>query len=235
MPYCPQCGVEVDAGLVECPLCGSSVQDKKPERIAPYPTIPVLPHVPRLPPAYVRLYLFETVSLLLGSALLAVLCVDIFADWQFDWSLRVIVVLAGSWCLVSIVLYCYRSLSVMHTSIVITTAIMLALLDLCNGRLDWFVPLSLPILALEFVLVGAILALRRIIPVGWANLTAFTFLAIAVFCCGVDLIIDRYAGRPLLPTWSLAVAISLLPPVLFFTYVHYRLRKQLNLGRYFHV
>ena len=119
MPFCPQCGVELDSHVTHCPLCAAAVTAERPELVAPYRSTPESPRIPRLQSAYVRTSVFESVSVLLFSGALAVFLVDIFADWRIGWSLRVLVALVGAWCLAGLVVSGYRAPVWLHSGIVL--------------------------------------------------------------------------------------------------------------------
>jgi hypothetical protein len=235
MPYCGHCGVQVDDTVRACPLCAGALQAERPTTLAPYPAGPAVPALPPLTWAYRRAFILNTVSVLSASALLAVFFVDMFADSQLEWSLLCLPPIAAGWCAASLCLHLYRHPWLLHLGLVGTTGLLLLLIDLVNGRLEWFTTLATPILLASFVAVGLALAGARWRRTSWALGLAIAGIAVTLFCLFLDCLLAYHAGRGAFPSWSLVVWVTLVPPELFFVYVHVRLRKQVDLAKVFHL
>jgi hypothetical protein len=235
MAYCGHCGVEVEERMHRCPLCEGALQAERPPAVGVYPETPEVPDLPPMSWAERRLVVLNMVSVLLFSALLAVLFVDVFTDYKVSWSLHCLPALAAAWCYASLCLHLYRHPWLLNIGLTMVTGLMLALLDLANGRLEWFTTLAFPILCGSFVLVGGVLTMARQPRSSWALTLAVGLAAITVFCVLLDSYLRWRLGQGPWPSWSLAVFISLLPAELFFLYVHVWLRKRVNLGKVFHL
>lgn len=235
MAYCPQCGVEVDQSLSACPLCDSGLQADPPALENRFPRQPELPEMPRMTHERLRGIIWNVVSVLLCTAMITVFCVDMFTDFTLTWSRYPLVSLAAAWCYISLCLSAYRSLLALHIGSLSITGIFLLALDLCNGRLDWFITLSLPLLIAFFVLAGLVILVHGLPTKSWALTIGTGLTSISLFCVVVNMLLNAFRDLSLIPTWALAVVIALLPLELLLFYVHYRVRKKVNLEKIFHL
>ena len=234
MLYCGHCGVQVDDAVPACPLCAGALQQERPAALAPYPAGPAVPTLPPLSWDRRRALILNTVSVLSASAILAVFFVDMFADSQLSWALLCLPPIAASWCYASLCLHLYRHPWLLNLGLVSITGLMLALVDLVNGHLEWFDTLAIPILVASFLTVAAILIVARWRYASWALTLSAAGLAITCLCLFLNSYLGHHAGHGAYPSWALVVLVALVPPELFFLYVHFRLRKQVDLAKVFH-
>ncbi|HPI88856.1 MAG TPA: hypothetical protein PK859_06080 [Spirochaetota bacterium] len=116
----------------------------------------------------------------------------------------------------------------------IVTTGFLALLDVFDGSLDWFLRLGLPIAGMVTV-ASLLIALFVWLLKRWAALLwSIIILLAGVFCIGLDLLVSGYRGSVGM-SWSFIVMVSLYPVALLLLFYHIFLRKRLDLKRFFHV
>jgi hypothetical protein len=234
MPYCPDCAVEVDDSVEVCPLCGAAVQQT--------PVLPVR-GLPRLMDGPVRIVLpwqklrgriFAVLTCVLIMPLVIVCLIDML-DSRVTWSLYVIIPLACAWLYSALWLYkIRRPIQFLLGQLVVTSGLLLGL-DWCHGGVNWFVSLAGPAIAawsLWSVPMAWLLANHK---VGWANGTGWCLMGITGFCLALDMLISEYTANAPVPSWSLIVLICLLPVTALLLYVHHRVRKHVNLAKWFHV
>ncbi len=234
MPFCPRCAVEVNAGTQFCPLCGASPVASAVTPKHPYPTGPEIPlRIPRDNPA-LRQRVLVTLTVCFGLPLLTVFFVDRL-DGRLTWAPYAMVPLASAWCYSGLLLY-WTSRPLRHyAALLLVTACLLAGLDLSNGTWDWFPGLGVPILGALALLLTPFMVLIKHRRLGWANSVGWGAMAIPVWCLVIDIAASRWRGEASFPTWSLIVLLSLLPAGLFMLYVHHRVRKQVDLEKWFHI
>jgi hypothetical protein len=217
-----------------CPLCGATPVADLVTPCTAYPTGPEVPlKIPRDNPA-LRQRLFIVLTVCFGLPLLTVFFIDLL-DGRLTWGLYAMVPLASLWCYSGLLLY-WTSRPLRHGgALLLVTAGLLAGLDRCSGRWDWFPGLGLPILGSLALLLAPFLVLYKHHRLGWANTVGWGLIATALWCLVIDMAANRWRGEAAVPTWSLVVLLSLLPAGLFMLYVHHRVRNQVDLEKWFHI
>ncbi len=238
MPYCPNCGVEVDDETERCPLCDTPVpsvgstlkaDDEYPryEHDLKYTRRPFT-----LKERHVMLWL---VSLVLLIPFMIVLVVDIFLNSAVTWSVFPIIGLGGIWLFTAIALF-QRSFWRLFLSFFILIVLLSLLISFIAGAMPTFFKWNLPVIVAVVVpaLVCAIYS-RKTRNRG-SNIAGSILWGIAAFCIALDGIIGLNTGREaFLHGWSLIVASALLPLGALMMYLHYRFGQTFSLKRYFHV
>ena len=70
---------------------------------------------------------------------------------------------------------------------------------------DWFFKLALPIIVLITILVEILAMLLHALPISFISTGLYIFVEIAVFCIGLELLIEHYIGSPKHLVWSAVV------------------------------
>jgi hypothetical protein len=234
MPYCPDCAVEVDDSVEACPLCGAGLQKDALQPTTVYPLVTDNPVKIVLPWDRLRGRIFAVLTCVFIMPLLIVCFIDLL-DSAVTWSRYVMLPLACAWLYSALLLYKIRRPVQLLVGLLAVTSGLLLGLDICRGGMSWFLTLAGPAIvawSLWTVPMAWLLAKRK---VGWANGTAWCLLGITLFCVALDMLISQHTSRIPVPTWSLIVLIGLLPVIVFLLYVHHRVRKHVNLAKWFHV
>ncbi len=207
MPYCVHCGVELDAAVKSCPLCGTAVNDPASQPAADHP--PFFPTrqaevapVPRKAVALLATSMLASVSLCCALLNLAL-------KPEYSWHLFVVGAAAMLWIWFVLPLLADRWIPVWTrlTVDVGAVAVYVALIALAMDGWDWFRGLAVPMLLLAAAEGWVFwLLLRR----GHSVLTTVTLslAAVAVFCVGMEACGDLYFHGVWSPGWSLIVAAS---------------------------
>jgi len=234
MPYCSQCGVEVDEAVDFCPLCRTPIQKILPpeEKKGPYPerpaaSSPVPPMTMEEKTAMARA--ITTIGILIP--LLFVTTIDFFINRGITWSAYVIASLTAAWFITLVSLFSWKHPFILGWLIHGDLLIFLFALGRLMGYPRWFVPVALPITASSALIVT--LAIDRILRLKerGANVAGLILLALALLCGAVDFFLGLYLRQESGLGWSLIVLSVLLPTALLLFYVqsprfsHSRLRK----------
>jgi hypothetical protein len=232
MPYCPRCGVETDRGVASCPLCSTEIprfnegEDERryPERRRYAP----------LSGAQKRFMVWLAVTMLFLTSFLVVLTVNLVAEGRITWGSYALAGIGAGWIYISLLLLFIRKASLIIAGNFIVTAGFLALIDVFDGSLDWFLRLGLPIAgmvtAASLLMALFVSALKR-----WPALVcALALIVSGVVCVGLDLLVSGYRGSAGM-TWSFIVMVALYPLAGLFLAYHVFLRKRIDPGRYFHL
>lgn len=204
MPYCVNCGVELNPAAVVCPLCQTPAwQPEVPAGTAPYfPTNPT-----EVKPASKRELVLLLTAMLVSVAVCSAL-LNLILRTARPWSLYVIgaAVMLWGWFVLPMLLRRFPTFLKLTLDIAaIGVYVYLISIDL-NGSV-WFLGLALPILvaacvvalALGFVLRGR----RRSI----LSSISLSIAAAGLFALGVEFCIDRFVDALWSPGWSLVTGI----------------------------
>ncbi|NNM68137.1 MAG: hypothetical protein HKM06_09025 [Spirochaetales bacterium] len=220
-----------------CPLCQTSIPllDRESPQDPAYP--------PRHEDRFARSFRTESQTrwLVFGvlSAVLATLAIiaaglDYFLTGGLSWAKPALASLALTEGLLAIA-FGTRGLGKVCLGSAVLVGLFLAALS--SFSLDvhaWLVTLGLPLDAGVFSAVWLVGAwLKRPGERGW-DVFGFIFALVALFCLGLDLLLHHFLFGSWALGWSLIVVLGLVPPAGLFFFVHFGLRRPLNLRQLFH-
>jgi peptidoglycan/LPS O-acetylase OafA/YrhL len=229
MTYCSRCGVEVEERAEACPLCEAPIQrlDEPPEDPARYPDVVATPD------RQVRYLVWILSTAALSSITLTLVTLDVVLNQRITWSLFPLIGAGVIWLLITLVVALARRPIFVIVGQAVATGGFLFLIDIFDGRLHWFAPLALPIVAVvtgASVLVWLVARLSRRAP---ALIAAAVLAGCAAGSVAVDLLVSAYLGTPGM-SWSFVVLGAAVPLMVFLLYFHIRLGRRLHLGRIMH-
>ncbi len=237
MAICPNCGVELGAKAVTCPLCRAPVnRDQEPTAGGAYPDHIIDPEdLEKLTPREKRTIVVEifTVCSLIGGFVTA--AVDLFDGGGFSWSLYPLLSLAFLWLSVCIPLILAGHPWLVFAVLGPSFLLFVFLLDLFDGTIGWFLLMGMPVvLVVEAAIVVSAVLIAASKQKG-ANVLAIVIAAAAFVCAGIETIINLNILHRFTLTWSAVVGISCLPVSGFLFYMHYRIVKRASLRKLFHL
>ena len=233
MPYCGECGVELDNGVTACPLCSYTVPTIEcKEEVEPrYPGL----RAPLAAPSGMRRRAtWLGFSFCILASFLIVLASDLVRTGEITWSRYALCALGVVWLQASWILLLFRHRWLVYLLSFASTVGFLALIDACHEGLFWFLRLGLPITAMVFCSVGLLHLLGRVTRLRGAMLLGIFFLVTIVFCFGLELLVSGFLGGVDLG-WSYIVLAICGPLAVFLFYYHVKLSPQIDLKRLFHV
>jgi len=156
MPVCRNCRVQLDEGLVRCPLCQALLLEGKVEKEGGAPTPPSAGRISggRSAPL-TRRRLWEIVSLFAGTGAAVVLVADFAYSMSVTWARYPLVSIAFLWAAASLLLFLRGRRPLLLLSGTAALAAFLLALDLLMPGRPWSLALALPLT----VLAGAFTAL----------------------------------------------------------------------------
>ncbi len=236
MTYCPRCGVEVEANILKCPLCNTTLQpldEEKPDYKSKYPDdVPKDEQKPPKEKKKKRLLAFEITSVVLVIPLIVSITTNLIIDQTVTWALYPTATLLLMWFMISAPLLFPNKIVVLAAGEFIPLLVYFLVIDLIdNGTLNWYVRVALPIIA-SIGVAGFIIAFGTLKSKNKGlNIPAFILFGISIICLIVDVCVTSYInGIPDLG-WSLYV---LVPAVLsggFLLYLHFRVTRNKDLKR----
>jgi len=239
MPYCPKCGVELDAGASVCPLCGTPIALTKEETAALKQKKNGFPstedQILKSPPDCRGARSVELLSVLFGIAALLTTCIDLFfAGGHFTWSPLVLTCLAGVWLAADMPVILKGRPWILCAVLVPGELALLFLIDVFDGNPAWwFFNQGLPIYLLSVGIAVALLVLISITKRRDINILGYFLAAASLECVGIEFIMSLALWGRIQLRWSPIVAIVCVPLAGFLVYLHYRVVKK-PLARKFH-
>ena len=240
MPYCPRCGVEVDASVRACPLCSTAIpvfDDLGPGE----PAWPAAsdrhsssdPAKTYVAPGEWRGRVFLAIAGVFLTAALTVLTVDLWVAGAITWSRYPLIALVAALAFVASNLL-WRQPWKWGTAWFAISSALVASLDAADGTLTWAPGVGLPVVGLSFGLLalGAGLGLRA--RRRGYNLFALVFALVAVELVGIDSLVTAATAGSSTWGWSVVAALVLVPLSLIFLVLHLTIRRTPDLRRIFH-
>ena len=238
---CAHCGVELEENMNYCPLCGHPVDKDdvpvhEPVRIEEEQG----PHkryvsVGQLNRPQRRKLLWEVLSLIVLSGVGGVVLLNLIFNQSVTWSVYPLVLGLGLFGYASVFTFWYRKGWRQLMGDMGITFLILFFVDYTDGMLQWAFPVAFPML-LGSLAVGLVLYFiaRRTRYYGF-NLMAYIFLALAFLVLLLEGVLSFYNSHALHLDWSIIVLISVIPVDAVLLYIHFRLKKNPDLKKFFHI
>jgi hypothetical protein len=232
MNICSNCGVELDANMRICPLCGVDPMKPDADEIekGTYPSDIIMMH--RIE---IRKNIWELTGIVTFSAIIVCTIVDLFIGKGLKWSLYSDSAITAAWLMLSFILKFPRKPFIILAAICFSVLSMLFIFDLLDLNSGWFFPVGMPITLAAVILSGFTVAVRLLLKHGGFNIIGVAFLAVAFFCILVELFTDKFRFGVVDIKWSIITAASIFPLCLIFFFLHYRMKKGNRLDSFLHI
>lgn len=233
MAICPVCHVEFENSTT-CPLCGHSAS--VPENNAGcFPETEQEDHDIHTSSLGFRLNMWGAISILSLAPLFLTLSIDIIFSKTISWSVYPLCILLSMWLYGTSVFFLKNHPLFLVLSFFLITCAMLFCIDFFSGGLRWFFPVALPLSVTLFSIIALIAVLSYLAARIGFNLVAFILFGIIVFCMACDIVLHLYLYDSFKASWSMVILAALLPTGGFFIYLHYILKKSIELKKIFHM
>lgn len=232
MALCINCGVELDDSLKVCPLCGKDPGNRDEQN---YVSTDSPSDIIQIHKKENRNYYWELSGIIAFSGIAACTIIDLLISKGLKWSLLSDISIAAAWAVLTIYQFTYKKALLMAMSTMLAVMITLFLIDLIATGRAWFFPVGFPVTLAAFAVAGCIFFLYNIVHLKGLNIIASGFILLSVFCIILEIILDKYLTGTVDISWSIIVAVSVLPVALVFFYYHYRLKKGNRLDSFFHI
>jgi hypothetical protein len=243
MKKCRNCGVIVEDGLEDCPLCGEPVSEDRrrakesdeERQNALFPGAHVTPENEETVRS-AKIWLLEMVSLVAFTAGIIIFASDFAFGFDLTWSLYPLLAIGFVYLFTAAMIGFIRKPGLLLIAETAVVAGFLLLLSLLVGGGAWFLELALPVTLLIALLTGItapIIVKRRLNPL---KSVALGLLASGFFTVGLELVLNYARSEEVLVSWSLiafACALSLFFLILF---IDKRLRERhAEFRKFFHL
>jgi hypothetical protein len=230
---CPNCGVILDRGVESCPLCGDKNGGQETLQAGlsqGYPS-----EILKMDSRERARYRWEMSGIIAASGILISLVVDLVIGRGLSWSVYPVSVLAAIWIYITLLIFTRKKAWILLPGLAANTLALLLMIDLASPPVSWFVPIALPFTISFFTLTGVVVFLSSRSLYKGFNVLAIIFMAVGVLCIIFELFTDLFIEGRIDIEWSAIAAAAIVPFSAILMFVHYRLKKGLNLKSYFHV
>jgi hypothetical protein len=237
--FCPDCGVELEADMEYCPLCGRAVNS---------PVVPGEELQKKMPAAHASFYAptgrmsppqkkvtWEVVTIILLSLIIATGIIDVSINRQITWSEYPIAICLVIFAYISFFAFWAQTTLVQLGAGCLMAALLLFALDTFLSGTAWVLKLGIPILFLANIILGLFLVIIRRTRQKGLNLIAYAFVLTAMLCVGIEAILRVYLQHAFRLQWSIIVVACVLPVCVVLLFMHFRYKKGRDLKKTFHI
>ncbi|MFW5813896.1 MAG: DUF6320 domain-containing protein [Spirochaetota bacterium] len=243
MTKCKNCGVMIEDGLDECPLCGEPVTEEarrqketqQEQGNALRPGASVEPEDENTVRS-AKIWLFEMVSLVAFTAGIVIFAADFAFDFALSWSLYPLLAIGFVYLVVAALIGFVRTPVVLLSVETAIVAGFLLLLDLLIGEQAWFLELGLPITLLVALVTGVVAFLISRLRLNALQGVAVGLLGAGFLVVGMEFVINRALRDELVVSWSLIAFACTLSLFFLILFINKRLRERhAEFRKIFHV
>ncbi len=226
MPYCFKCGVEVNNGVRNCPLCDLDLPVFEDEVIVE-PRYPSHENVFREIKKRRKNVFFAIYSMIFIAIAFNLMLIDNRTNGHLSWSQYSSIYLLGSIVYVFAILQYSKNAIFNFGLIGVNTIVLLFLNDIINGKFEWFFRLGLPISLISTVVLYGLFKIfsrKKLLPYKVME----TIVLTGIFLLILEVIIDLYLFGEVYLTWSLQVLIFFLPLMTILIFMPRRLYEKID-------
>lgn len=242
--FCKNCEVELDNNMKVCPLCGTSIYDENNDfqKTENYPASTsiksedqYLTDYNTLNPSEKRKLFWELTGIVIFSGIIATLAINLIISNNVKWAKYCIIILLCIFANITLITFFPKKIYLLLPGSFISNAILVLLIATFNENINWAVGLGMPILFSFYLITAILILLIRKAKQKSLNVFALFLIAAGVYCLFVEGIISYYYTNLIKLHWSVIVLVSIAPVASVLFYIHYRLKRGVNLKRFFHI
>lgn len=216
MPYCPKCGVEVDYIVHECPLCEFIIPDIEPDKDEHLDFKIESIRFPQPENFYPRKMIdfkrntYYGLSLMLLINILLLIFLQIRTKAPTHIFVLLIPVLVGFHIYLFFFLGFCPNKPVSIFAVMVNTFLLALTFDLFNKKLEWFVPVAIPVIIFSALIIIIIATSFNIKKKTSINRLFVIALGLSIFFIIVEIFISLYLHRKIMLFWSVILAAEIL-------------------------
>jgi hypothetical protein len=241
MKTCSHCGVELEKNMNFCPLCGEPVMNANSDK-KEYIQVRKRQQEEKLLTTFQKLTssqkrkIFRQVSaIILVSGIFVTFIIDFIGNGTITWSKFSVAVCAVLLINTTLISFLHRKTLLFLLGSFTSTSALLVLFDIFTGTIGWGVKLGIPLLLAAYIIVFILIIIIKAARKQGLNIIAYSFIASGMLSLCTEGIISLYIENKLHFEWSVIVMASVLIVAAILLFIHYRLRKGMDLKRFFHI
>lgn len=233
--------MELEENMNFCPLCGEPTGDETPENKEYLPLQKarqeerLLSDFKELTQNQRRMLFWELSGIILISGMIVTFIIDLIINKGITWSKYTLSVCLALFVNITLIVFLRKKILFLLIGSFLTTSILFALFDMYIKNKGWGIKLGIPLIFAFYLVVFVLTKIVRNSRQRGINLIAYFLIAAGVFSFCIEGIISLQTKNSLHLQWSLIVVASLLPVSAILLFIHYRLRKGIDLKRFFHI
>lgn len=236
MIICKNCGVELEADMVACPLCGEPAgkgETANKSGVSRPDSIPAYEKGKMSRPQ--KRFTWEIISVTLLSGGVATIAINLIIDKHITWSEYTSAVCLTIFSYVSVFAFLDQRVITKIVAGFILSSLFFTGLDAVLNNINWPLRLGIPVLFAASLVTAVLTFIINSSKYKGINLIAYAFIASVVLCMCIDAIFSFYKTGGLHLEWSVIVAACTIPVVIVLFLIHYRLKRGRSLERTFHI
>lgn len=203
MSYCVNCGVELDASLNKCPLCGTPVYRPDQKENRQEQTFPKSKgEVEKVSKKDTVIF----VSVLLLTISFTCWLLNALVYNNFWWAVPVDGFCITLWVFFMTVIFVEK---ITGYGMLLLDAVAIAnymfMISFVTKTNEWFYQIGLPILGVIWILLELFLLFSKILPFSLLTGTLYFFICVAGICATVEIVLDLYFYNAISLSWSAIV------------------------------
>lgn len=212
MPYCPRCGVELDTGIRGCPLCYCEIPRFEEEAPSPEPRFPVPENLYGLRIAEAKKQVFIGLSILFLGAILTLFSLHYLAGLDGKATNYATLSLFASWFYLFFIFGYITNPYLAITGGSVVSFLLLLGIDIIHSGITWSADIGIPVVLLSTIILlcGVRIYKRFKRKNQFVLIPIYIFTGAAIFCPGLEVILDYTLTGSVSLTWSVIVLIPLL-------------------------
>jgi hypothetical protein len=223
----------MDSSYQECPLCKTDLNKPNPDSSKRNPAYPGMDK-PLSQREKVNLF-WELSGILLFSSMVVVFLIDIFMNQKPGWSWYAISGITSAFVYITLFIFLIRKPYWLLAGLLVNTSALLFSIDILHQGLEWFMMPALPLVGFFLLFFAILLWFINSTTHKGLNIIALGSLLLGLYIMVIDISTSWYLHQDIQPSWSVIVAVSILPFALFLFYFHYRLKRGTSLRKFFHL
>ncbi len=226
LPYCFKCGVEVNNGVENCPLCNLELPVFEDEKIVE-PRYPAHENVFREIKKRRRNVFFTVYSFIIIALVINLTLIDFNGDEVLTWSPYAVTYILGSIVYMIVFLQFTKNLKLNFAILGLNTILLLCINDFIDQKFDWFFGLGLPIAVISTVCLYYIFVVfyrKKLLPYKIME----TLIAVSVFLIFLEIIINNFLFSKIYLSWSLQTIVCFLPVFALLIFTPRRFYENIN-------
>lgn len=224
-----------------CPLCNFAEFDNppKPDQLisipGPQQKSTTISEFEKLSPVQKRKLFWELSGIALISVIIVALMIDLLSTKGISWSRYPVTACLVLFVNSTLFSFLRHRLLYLLCGSFLSTSVLLVLFDLYNNAIGWGTHLGVPILFSFYLIVFCIAVLFKYSRQKGFNMVAWLFLSAGVLTLCIDGILSDYFKDRITFHWSLIIMVCIIPVSGILFYIHYRLKKGIELRQFFHI
>ena len=238
MVTCKNCGVELEPDMEICPLCRQPVKPGTTTSGVKGETRPLSKPADfeaRTMSSSQRKAVWELVSIILILLVIVTSLLNYLINKTISWSEYPVAICLVIFSYVSSFSYVNKARKVQLLLAFVMASLLILTLDYFTGGRNWALQLGIPLLFSGNVIFVGLMSLIGIAKYRGVNLIAYWFLAAALLSLFVEAIVDRYMDNNISLLWSLIAAACIIPVATVLLFMHFRMKKNRDLNKTFHI